>query len=211
MANVPGFGTVIVPTWMGNSDIEPEDIESYEIGLHSQLASGFETDIKLFSYEISKHIVAAETEVLVPPFGLQDVDTSANAESSKVRGVEIGVGYTGHEKVGFNAGFSLVDAKATNENFEKSIPDYTAFISVLYRINRKHEVSSAFYYQDEITWLDGTSDVPISRRLDLRYSYHLNNELNIELIGQNLLEDFEDYEEENVHDQVIYLRLSGGF
>jgi len=33
----------------------------------------------------------------------------------------------------------------------------------------------------------------------------------IEIIGQNLLEDYEDYETENVHDQVIYLRLSGGF
>jgi hypothetical protein len=113
--------------------------------------------------------------------------------------------------LGFNAGFSLVDAKATDDNFEESIPDFTAFFSLLYRINRKHEVSTAFYYQDEISWLDSHDDIPIARRLDLRYIYRLNNELNMELIGQNLLEDFEDYEEENVHDQVIYLRLSGGF
>jgi iron complex outermembrane receptor protein len=211
MANVPGIGTIIVPTWLGNSDIKPEDIESYEIGLRSQLASGFETDIKLFSYEISNHIIETEIQVLVPPFGLQDVDTATNAETSEVRGLEIGIGYTGSEQFGFNAGFSLVDAEATDDNFEESIPDFTAFFSLLYRINRKHEVSTAFYYQDEISWLDSPDDIPIARRLDLRYIYRLNNELNMELIGQNLLEDFEDYEEENVHDQVIYLRLSGGF
>ncbi len=211
VANVPGFGTVVVPTWLGNNDIKPEDIESYEIGLRSQLGSGIETDIKLFSYEIGNHIVSSEVEVLVPPFGLQDVDTSTNDETTKVRGIEIGIGYAANDRLGVNAGFSRIDAQATDDEFEKSIPDYTAFVSAFYRISQKHEVSSAFYYQDKITWLDGTSDIPISRRLDLRYTYHLNNELNVEVIGQNLLEDFEDYEEENVHDQVIYLRLSGGF
>lgn len=211
IANVPGFGTVVIPTWLGNNDIKPEDIESFEIGLHSQLGSGIETDIKLFRYRIDNHIVSAETQVLVPPFGLQDVDTSINDETTKVRGIEIGIAYAVDERLGLNAGFSRISAKATEEELEASIPDYTAFASARYRINQKHEVSAAFYYQDKITWLDASSDIPIARRLDLRYAYRLNNELNLEIIGQNLLEDVEDYEEENVHDQVIYLRLSGGF
>ena len=52
---------------------------------------------------------------------------------------------------------------------------------------------------------------PVARRLDLRYAYHLSNGIKLEIIGQNLLEDFEDYEEENVHDQVVFIKLSGGF
>lgn len=211
-ADIPVFGTVTIPTFMGNKDIEPEDIESYEIGLRSQFTSGIETDIKLFSYEIRNHIVSAEVEIdLGPPIGIVDADTSINGESTRVEGIELGVSYAADNQLGFAAGFSLVDAKSTLEDFEDSIPDYSAFISAQYKINGKHEVSGAFYYVDDLIWLDGSSDIPIARRLDLRYVYHLNNELNFEIIGQNLLEDFEDYEEENVHDQVIYLRLSGGF
>jgi len=211
-ADIPVFGIITIPTYMGNEDVKPEDIESYEIGLRSQFASGIETDIKLFSYEIRNHIVGAEVEVdLGPPIGIIDAETAINGETTRVEGIELGVGYGANDRLGFSAGFSLVDAKSTLDEFEDSIPDHSAFISTRYKINGKHEVSGAFYYVDEIVWLDSNSDIPIARRLDLRYAYHLNNELNFEIIGQNLLEDFEDYEEENVYDQVIYLRLSGGF
>ncbi len=53
--------------------------------------------------------------------------------------------------------------------------------------------------------------MPVARRLDLRYAYRLENGIKLEIIGQNLLEDFEDYEEENVRDQVVFVQLSGGF
>ena len=211
-ADIPLFGTVVIPTFFGNNDIEPEAIESYEIGLRSQLDAGFETDIKLFTYEIKNHIIGSEIKVdLGAPIGVVDVDTTVNGETTEVKGIEVEIGYKASAQLGFNAGFSLVDADSTLDDFEDSIPDHTAFVSAQYRISQKHEVSGAFYYLDEITWPDGSSDIPIARRLDLRYAYHLTNEFNFELIGQNLLEDFEDYETENVHEQVIYLRLSGGF
>jgi len=210
--NVPLIGSVTVPTWRGNNDIDPEDIESYEIGLRSQLAAGIETDLKLFSYEIGNHIISNDIPVdLGPPLGVRDLETAVNSETTKVEGIEIGLGYAAGGGLRIDAGFSLVDAESTLEDFEESIPDYTAFLLAQYQIGDKHGISAGYYYVDEVMWLDATSDIPIAKRLDLRYVYRFNNELNIEVIGQNLLEDFEDYETENVHDQVIYLRLSGGF
>lgn len=210
--NVPLIGSVMVPTWRGNNDIDPEDIESYEIGLRSQLAAGIETDVKLFSYEIGNHIISNDIPVdLGPPLGVRDLETAVNSETTKVKGIEIGLGYAANGGLRVDAGFSLVDAESTLEDFEESIPDYTAFLLAQYQIGGKHGISAGYYYVDKVTWLDATSDIPIAKRLDLRYVYRFNNELNIEVIGQNLLEDFEDYETENVHDQVIYLRLSGGF
>ena len=208
-ANVPLIGSVTVPTWRGNNDIDPEDIESYEIGLRSQLAAGIETDLKLFSYEIGNHIISNDIPVdLGPPLGVRDLETAVNSETTKVEGIEIGLGYAAGGGLRIDAGFSLVDAESTLEDFEESIPDYTAFLLAQYQIGDKHGISAGYYYVDEVMWLDATSDIPIAKRLDLRYVYRFNNELNIEVIGQNLLEDFEDYETENVHDQVIYLRLS---
>lgn len=204
--------TLVLPTWMGNEDIEPEDIESYEIGLRSRLGSGIETDIKLFTYEISDHIVLAETQVDAGPIlGVVDVDTNINDETTEVTGIEVEVDYTVNKALRISTGFSFVDVDSSVEDYEDSIPDYTAFIGARYRPGKKHEVSGHYYYLDEISWLDSGTDVPVARRLDLRYAYNLNNKLNIEVIGQNLLEDFEDYETENIHDQVVYLRLSGGF
>lgn len=212
VAEVPAFGTLVVPTWDGNGDIEPELIESFEIGLHSQLAGGFESDIKLFTYEISNHIVVVGNRVdLGPPLGETRIETSANDESTEVSGVELALGYEPHSRLRFDTGLSLVDADSSLEDFEASIPDHTAFLAARYRLTDRHEFSGAFYYVDEIQWLDSSADIPITRRLDLRYAYRMANGFQIELIGQNLLEEYEDYEPENLHDQVVYLRLSGSF
>jgi hypothetical protein len=51
------------------------------------------------------------------------------------------------------------------------------------------------------------------RKLDLRYAYILDqqSETRIELIGQNLLEDYNDYKLNNLAEPIFLLRLSGGF
>ena len=212
VADIPPFGTVIVPTYIGNDEIDPEEIESYEIGLRSQLGNGVESDIKLFRYEIDNHIVNAETTVDAGPLlGLIDIGTTTNDESTEVTGIELGFGYMPHNRFDLHFGVSLVDADSSSEDIEESIPDHTAFASAQYRIDDRHEVSGAFYYVDAITWLDSSADIPISRRMDLRYAYRWRDNFKLELIGQNLLEDYEDYESENIHDQVYYLRMSGGF
>ena len=208
-ANVPGFGTVIVPTWFGNEDIEPEEIVSYEIGLRSRIGAGLETDIKLFTYEVTEQFVSSEVTVTTP-FGPLDVESNTNGAETEVKGIEVALNYR-QGPFALNTGFSRVTSESNEEEFEESIPDYTAFLGASYRFNPKHAVSGVFYYLDEISWIDSGTDVPVARRLDLRYAYGFENGISIEIIGQNLLEDFEDYEEENVHDQVVFLQLSGGF
>ena len=94
---------------------------------------------------------------------------------------------------------------------EDSYADKIAFLNINYRIASRHEISALFYYIDALSWLDSSADIPITRRLDLRYSLRLDRQTRVELIGQNLLEDSPDYELENVHDQVVYLRLIAGF
>ncbi|MGD8349342.1 MAG: TonB-dependent receptor [Gammaproteobacteria bacterium] len=211
VAEVPVFGTVVLPTFQGNNDLQPEDIESREIGLRSRLDSGIVTDIKIFSLRIENHIVAGEINVdLGPPLGVQQVDTTINGETTDVDGIEFELGYKPDSRFRLNTGFSLVDADSTLAELENSFPDYTAFVAAQYRINRRHEISGAYYYLDDIDWPDGDY-IPIARRLDLRYAYHLEKDFKFEVVGQNLLEDFEDYEPENLHRQLFYLRLSGSF
>lgn len=205
---VPPF-TLVVPTWIGNEDIEPEEIEAYEIGLRSHLDRGLETDIKLFTYDITRQFTRDEVTVTTP-FGPLDVESISNGGETEVSGIEISLGYNA-ERFGVNAGFSRVTAESNIDDFEDSIPGHTAFFGMRYQLGRAHEISGNYYYLDEISWLDSRFDVPVARRLDLRYAYLHGSGIKLEVIGQNLLEDFEDYEEENVRDQVVFVQLSGGF
>ncbi len=211
-AQVPGFGTFVLPTWIGNNDLEPEKIDSYEIGLRSQLANGIESDIKLFTYEISNSIEPTSIPVDTgPPFGVQNVDSVFNGGETEVDGIELGIAYKPNVRLRIDTGLSLVDAQSTNEDFEDTFPNKTAFFAARYRLDDRHEVSGAYYYVDEISWTDSAAVIPIARRLDLRYAYRLANQFSIELIGQNLLGEYEDYEPENLHEPLAYLRLSGSF
>ena len=212
VAEVPLFGTVIVPTWIGNSDLEPEKIVSYEIGLRSQLSGGIESDIKLFTYQIDDHIEFAQASVDAGvPLGVLDVDSADNSGDTRVDGIELGIFYKPDQQLRIDTGFSLIEADSTIEDLEISFPEQTAFLSARYRLDERHEVSGAYYYVDEVSWTDSAATIPIARRLDLRYAYRLANQFNLELIGQNLLGEYEDYESENKHEQLAYLRLSGSF
>jgi iron complex outermembrane receptor protein len=209
-ANLPGPPfTATVPTWLGNEDIEPEEIESYEIGLRSRIKPGLETDIKIFTYEITEQFVSSEVTVTTP-FGPLDVESNINGGETEVKGIEIALDYR-QGAFALNTGFGRVTVESSDKEFEDSIPQYTGFLGARYQFKPAHEVSGVFYYLDEISWLDSGNDVPVARRLDLRYAYRFDNGIGIEIIGQNLLEDFEDYEEGNVHDQVVFVKLSGGF
>jgi hypothetical protein len=110
-----------------------------------------------------------------------------------------------------DTGSSLVDADSSIEDLENSSPEHTGFLAARYRYDERHEVSGAWYYVDEISWTDSAAVIPIARRLDLRYAYRLANHFSLELIGQNLLGEYQDYDSENRHQQLAYLRLSGSF
>ena len=71
--------------------------------------------------------------------------------------------------------------------------------------------TAAYYYVVDVSWHGSSADIPVARRLDLGNAYHWRKDYKLEVIGKNLLDDFEDYEPESIHDQVLYLRLSGGF
>ena len=198
----------------GNPNINPENIVSYEFGLRSQIKdSRISSDVKLFTYRISDHIVGAPTgnlNVLLDP-----IVTTANQESTRVTGLELALDFSPIPNLDIKSGFSFVGVESTKDDFEKSIPDKSAFINAVYRWNSRHTFSASIYYIDAMQWL-ATPDInaiqPI-RKLDLRYAYILDarSETRIELIGQNLLEDYKDYFLDNLAEPIFLLRISGGF
>ncbi|MEM7561830.1 MAG: TonB-dependent receptor [Pseudomonadota bacterium] len=212
VANIPPFGDITVPTLVGNDQLEPEKIESLEIGLRSQFSRSMSSDFKLFSYRIEDLILNATTPVDAGfPLGVLDVPTLVNDSSIKVNGAEFDFQFPASSRLDIHVGASVVNVDTDEEDLEESFPDYTGFVQGNFQINERQLLSVSFFYLDNISWLDSQRDTTLSRRLDLNYQYRINDQFIVSVIGQNLLEDFEDYESENIHDQVYYLRVSGGF
>lgn len=202
------------PVAAGNPDIQPEDIASYEIGLRSQFNNAkITSDIKFFTYEITDNITGSDLEETIPVFGAVEVDSAINSDKTRVSGLEFSIDYTPSPDFMVRSGFSFIDAESTESDFTDSIPDWSAFVLSQYQFGKRHTVSGALYYIDKMKWLDTQDRTPSINKLDLRYSYLIDTdtETRIELIGQNMLEEYTDYLSPNFQERIYLLRLSGGF
>ena len=197
----PPLDVLPILIWEGNDQLVAENILSYEIGLHSNFAGiGIVSDIKLFNYEITDHII-------------EEAGTAYNGEQTRVTGIELSLDYSPTPNLDVNSGFSLLNVDASYKEIADSFPERSAFISVHYRFSKRQEISSSFYYTDTMMWLSSGNQVPAVEKLDLRYAYQLDpaSETRIEFIGQNLLGEYNDFRLDNFQDIRYYLRLSGGF
>lgn len=198
-----GVGDFTVQIWQSNNQILPENILSYELGLRSQFVpAGISSDVKLFSYEITDLV----------DFVGDPIQAAENRHEARVTGIEISFDQSLTENLEIRSGISILEVDASDQNLKESFPDRSGFISAHYRFKKSHELSTAYYYVDEMSWLDG-GFVPSINKLDFRYAYQIDpkSETQIELIAQNLLEEYEDYEPVNIRETTVFLRFSGGF
>lgn len=213
-ATHPIIGQVDIKILEGNPNIKPENIDSYEIGLRSQLiASSISSDIKLFTYKITDQIIEAVFQENDPILGLQNINTYNNQGETRVQGIELSFDFTVNTDLEFKSGLSAIDVDSNNLNILETFAERTGFIHALYHWNDRHDLSASFYYLDEFRWFSGGTTRPSFEKLDLRYAYLISkaSDTRIELIGQNLLEEYTDYRAENTAEKTFLLRFSSGF
>ena len=215
-ANIPGLGPIDldVKTAQGNPDILPEDLISYEFGLHSQFSRySIASDIKIFTYKITGYIDENSFDEAHPLLGVIEVDSFENDDDVRVNGLELALDITPLDDWTIKSGFSFISVDTDDGNIEDSFPDSSAFLLTQYQWQKKHSFSAAYYYLDDTDWLDSQEVIPSINKLDLRYAFTMDeaSDTRIELIGQNLLDDYEDYQFKNLNEAVYLLRVSGGF
>jgi iron complex outermembrane receptor protein len=213
------FAGLTVPfeiNWLNSGNLKPETIVSNEIGLFSEyLDRQLTTDIKLFQYEIKDQLASA-TLPLVPPTlsGDDDYNTIINGGKSRVEGLEIGFNYSPvHRNFRLYGGLSFLDSRSFEQDLASSIPDNTLYVGGHYQITQSQQVSAAIYSVDELSWADRKDDLESYTRLDIRYQYTLDvkNQVYLELVGQNLTDEYSDYRIGDIHEQSILMRISGRF
>ncbi len=213
--------------WLNNATLKPESIFSNEIGLFSEFMDGrMVTDIKLFRYRISDQLedttVSLQDPILlfdalgVQPGNVLDdtVRTMTNLGNTRVKGIEASFNYDPqHNRFRLYGALSRIKARSFDQDVTDSYPDLTAYLGGHVNIATDHQVSSTIYYVDSMSWLDRTEHIPDYTRLDLRYQYTIDRkkDVNIELIGYNLLEKYHDYRNRDEHKPTYLLKLSGRF
>ena len=213
---IPGLGDldIEVETFRGNPEIIPEDIISYEFGLRSHMAEySISSDIKLFTYEVTDFIGDDSFDEPHPQLTSIRIGTSKNDDFARVTGLELSFDITPVENLEIKTGISIISVETDDRSIEASFPDSTGFLTASYAWKQKHSFSTSLYYIGEMEWLDVQDVTPSINKLDIRYAYMLDgsSETRIELIGQNLAEDYTDYVTGNLSGKTYLVRISGGF
>jgi outer membrane cobalamin receptor len=108
---------------------------------------------------------------------------------------------------------SFISVKESFDDYKESYPDRSGYIGGHYKLNQNNQLSGAVYYVDKMSWTDQKREIDDYTKLDLRYQYTIDSkhDFTLELIGQNLFEDYNDYTADRFHSKNYLLRLSGRF
>jgi len=206
---------IILQQLQPNPDLKPEQIDSLEIGLYSQVSSALQTDIKLYRYRLSNQITGLNTPNLniigknIKQFINSDQTTHAS-------GIELSLTYKPNAKVTIISGANTISVDSPIRDLEYSFPNSTFFIHSQYQFNNHHSISGSYYYYKNIGWFEFTADeLANTNKLDLRYAYNFSKPndapITLEIIGQNLLSDYLDYRDFNIQEASFFIKLSSSF
>ncbi len=205
--------------WRGNVNLNPESINSTEIGLFTEyLNRQLTTDFKLFHYKIRDQIDDKALTLAVDPSNNINIEqtygTSINDGDTIVNGLDLSFNFSPeYKQYRLFGGMSIVKVKESIDDFAESYPDHTAYLGGHYNLSPYHQLSGVFYIVDGMTWTGIKGSLDEYKKLDLRYQFIIDpvHDLKLELIGQNLLEDYSDFEPDKSWGDSYFLRISGRF
>ncbi len=198
-----------------NPEIQPEEINSFEIGLYSQIHPTLKADIKLYQYELKNLITYFKTTELNIQ-GDPLLQFKNNDSSTRVKGMELSLTYKPDYTFFITSGFNTININSDIPDVEHSFPEQTFFILSQFDINKHHSVSASYYYIKNTGWFEYSSnELGNTNKLDMRYAYHFtvnnNTPFTLEIIGQNLLNDYPDFLENNIQEKSFFIKLSNNF
>ncbi len=214
----PALGkTWPIVSWRSTNDVTPETINSTEIGIFSEYNNQqVSTDIKIFRYEIRDQI--DEESITLDPDPVtgvpQKFDYALNSDNTIVKGIDLTFNYSPDNKqYRLFGGSSFVNVKKSFDDYKESYPDHTIYVGGHSDFKQNHQLSGVLYIVGTMAWSDEHKPIDGYEKLDLRYQYTIDpsHDFTLELIGQNLLDDYNDYIYDKFHSKVFLLRLAGRF
>jgi iron complex outermembrane receptor protein len=214
-------GTILTPRlFVGPENLESERIRSIEIGyLYESQEPRISFDVKLFRDLLQDLISPDDIEIGNPsPESLlvENYAVFANVADARIHGAEATFDY--HPDALFHLYLSHAAIVIRGDNrisgidtARDSTPRHTTAAMLSSRFFRTVEGSLMYYRVGEFDGLGSGEPVPMHRRLDARLAFSLNAfqvDGTIALIGQNLLDDYLEWRDDNAFERRYFLSLS---
>ncbi|MBN1845706.1 MAG: TonB-dependent receptor [Sedimentisphaerales bacterium] len=162
----------------GNSDVESEELTAYELGYRVQLTNELSLDTAAFYNDYRKLITFSADE-----FGSFD-----NLASAKTYGLETAFTWRPYEQwkvVGSHSFFRYDIPQGHTVDVELSTPRNLFQVRSYLNLAQNLDVNAATYYTDN----NPDDDAPAYLRFDLGVTWRPTKNLELSLVGQNLLDD----------------------
>jgi iron complex outermembrane recepter protein len=173
----------------GSDDFISENVVAYELGWRLQPQNNFSISLATF-YNVYNNLRSAEPGP--PPFNIPI--SFANGVGGKTYGLEVSASYQMNSQWSIRGGYTYLKKKLTIEpgssdlnegTAESDDPEHQFLIQSNLNVGKKLEVSPVFRYIDKLS----KPHVPGYAGLDLRIGLTLNRHLELNLVGQNLLDN----------------------
>lgn len=191
-------GSLILGSLFGNRDMESEDLLAVEIGYRSQATSRCFLDLTAFYFRYD-NITSQESEApffenAFPPPHLTIPVRYDDKLDARSHGLEAAVRWQVRDHWGIHGTLSWLELdlvpeassndRQTEDRMEGSSPSFQFSIRSELDVGRRFEIDHALYYVDRLD----TGGVPSHLRADMRVGFRLSADLELSVVGQNLLE-----------------------
>ena len=212
---------------VSNQDIESEVIKNIEFGYISRLMDNKLTlDLKIFKDNTNRLIAESRIPAIVPEDNWDgEADEILNAFKTETKGTEISLDYKLPKDYRIYTHYTYIDISAEMYNprakandirrLTKSAPKKTFGLTLIKHWTEDFDASINYYHISDMDWLDRTgSTAPLFndesaqpyKKLDIKLSkayQHGKEKIKIDLVLQNLVEDFYDYDKPKYTDATM--------
>ena len=212
--------SVLEQIQLAPEQLEAEEITSYELGyIGNWFDNRLNIEVKAFREELENEIeypinlLHPESLSLFNPGSIY----SANGGETEITGVETGIKWQVSKATRLWVSYSFAEVDQhwsfRCEPFltKDATPRHTASLLISHDFSDDWQVSMGYYYLDDMAWILWGGDVEAYDRIDARIakSFQLQNaELKLELIGQNLGGDYQDFNPRNNFETRAFVRVS---
>lgn len=219
-------GTLIDQILLGNTRLDPERLDAYEIGYLGLFPRIHTTvDLKLYHNRIDDRISAVKDRAFPEPLANPSANLFTNTGRMRINGVEFAINWRPAYRtlLGVNHNYTRGKGKALNfinspppgpsleyEDLGEDIPTHTSSIFAMHRLAGGWDASLLYYRVRAMKWLGDGDRVPGYDRLDARVRKGFRvagGEAHVALTCQNLLDEYTAFRDENTFDTRAYIEI----
>ena len=168
-----------VPFQVVGSDLDSEKLRAYEAGYRVRLTDDLTLDLAAFYNDYDNLIFVGPLTPPIVPF--------VNAGTAETYGAELAVEWRPADNWRLHASYSVLDVLVHGpvlNNAERETPHHMAQLRSYLDLTPDIELNTALYYVDQFD----SNEVDDYLRLDIGVTWHVNDQLDLSVWGQDLLQ-----------------------